>query len=74
MDRIGLWAKGPGWTRWHLIESEMGLDVESRCGRRLHPPMVAMPIRTHDTSLELCFYCDERHIHRPTLNTRGPAA
>jgi hypothetical protein len=72
MDHIGLWAKRPSWTRWHLIESEIGLDVVTHCGRRLREPTDMQPIRTHDTPLSLCFYCDERHLHQPTLNTRGP--
>jgi hypothetical protein len=71
MDRIGQWAKRPTNTRWHLIESEMGLDVMTRCGRRLRWPEVRT-IRAHDTDLRLCFYCDFQDQHRPTLNTRGP--
>jgi hypothetical protein len=57
LDHIGWWAKRETNTRWHLIESEIGLDVVTRCGRRLRDPGVMEQIRTHDTDLPLCHYC-----------------
>lgn len=55
-DHIGYWCHRPRNTRWHLVESEIGLDAVTRCGRRLRDPEFRQ-IRTHDTPEALCFYC-----------------
>lgn len=62
MDRIGWWATTPRSRKWHLIESEIGMDVVTRCGRRLRDVPLwqsQKDVRTHDTPLPLCVYCSE---------------
>lgn len=70
MIEIGKWVRRyrEARSRWHYVESEIGTDVITRCGRRMALKSPGRRVLEFETDAfirtpsrvwrPLCFYCD----------------
>lgn len=57
MSLIGRWVWRNGLTRAHFVESEIGTDVVTHCGRRLTSDKGPFETWVSRSSIRLCEQC-----------------